>query len=185
MKNNIGIFIAVFLTVLVANAIYEQINKEQISAKAVRLECQKKVTSFEKGFGNEAIKDAQTLLENGNFKINSYIEKSVYMESKLFEYIKLSDIDKIAKIELEKYIKNKNTNDGELKVTYYIYENDKKHPGKKTEKSKNYAGYVVFKFKNTQNKLVFQSQIDFMNMQGKDIPQSIQCAIESFTTYNK
>ena len=185
MKTNISIFVFVFLIVIVGNGLYEQINKEPISAKAKRLECQKAVISFEKGFDNNDIKNAQLQLENGNFKFTSYVEKSQYMESQLFNYVKLSSIDQIVNKELKSYIKEDIPSEDKLNIIYYIYENDKQHPGKKTEKSKNYAGYVVFKFKNTKNRLVFQSQIDFMNMQGLDIPKSINCAIKSFVTYNK
>jgi hypothetical protein len=185
MKNNFSLFIVLFFVVLIGGATIEQMTKEPVSAKAQRLDCQKKVTSFEKGFDIQDIKMAQKQLENGNYTLSSYVEKSVYMESQLFNHVKLSKMDTIVKEQLKSYIKEKKLDDdNKLNITYYIYENDKKHPGKKTEKSKLYAGYVVFKFKTSKNKLAYQSQIDFMDMKGSDIPQAIKCAIKSFVTYN-
>ena len=113
------------------------------------------------------------------------MEKATYAPSKLFNYVKLSDIDKITQIELDSYIVKKEVLDDKLRISYYIYENDVGDPGKKTKKSKLYAGYVVYKFYNKNNKLIYQSQIDFMNKQGADIAQSVKCAIKSFATYNK
>jgi hypothetical protein len=184
MKRYASIFIGVFLFIIVGNSIYLQIIKEPESPKAKRLPCQKHVTSFERGFGTKDIKIGQKQLENGNFKFTSYIEKSQYAKSKLFNYIKLSDMNIVTTNELKHYIKNEQLSDDKLKITYYIYENDVKNPGKKTKKSKLYAGYVVYKFYNNKNKLIYQSQIDFMNKQGTDIPQSIKCAIKSFATFN-
>ena len=184
MKKYISIFIGVFLFVVVGNGIYSQITKKSESPKAKRLPCQKKMTSFERGFSTKDIKIGQKQLVNGNFKFTSYIEKAQYSKSKLFDYIKLSDMDIVTTNELKSYIKDEQLSDNKLKIIYYIYENDVKNPGKKTKKSKLYAGYVVYKFYNNKNKLIYQSQIDFMNKQGSDIPQSIRCAIKSFVTFN-
>lgn len=76
---------------------------------------------------------------------------------------------------------NKNVsenNDKRLIIDYFIYENDKKDPGKKTAKSKLYAGYLVFHFLIADEK-VYRLQIDFMDMQGKDIEEKIQCMMKS------
>jgi len=185
MKKYIGIFISVFLLVIVGNSIYTQINKKPISAKAKRLPCQKITTSFEKAFDKDGIKKGQLQLEAGNFKFTSYVEKSIYMKSRLFKYVKLSQMDAVTLKELQKYKINDIQTQDKLRVLYYIYENDKSNPGKKTKKSKIYEGYVVFKFFNINNKLIYQAQIDFMNNKGSDIPQKIKCAIKSFATYNK
>ena len=185
MKQNISIFIGVFLFVMLGNSIYMQITKEPQSAKAKRIPCQKKVTSFERGFGDKDIKIAQEQLQSGNFYFTSTIEKPIYMESKLFEYVKLNDMDKIVQISLNSYIKKKNIKKEKLKISYNIYENDIKDPGKKTKKSKLYAGYTVFKFYNKNNKVIYQVQIDFIDKKGADLPQRIKCSIKSFATYNK
>jgi hypothetical protein len=187
MRSNINIFVGVFLLTLLVSNIYEQFTtKSPIeSGKAKRLPCQKNNVSFERGFGDEFIKTAQTQLENGNFKFTSYVEKATYAKSKLFDFIKLSDIDKITQNELNSYAIHKKQNDEKLRISYYIYENDIRDPGKKTKKSKLYAGYVVYKFYNKTNKLIYQSQIDFMDKQGKDINKSVKCAIKSFATFNK
>jgi hypothetical protein len=185
MKQNLAVFVGVFLMTMLLGSVYDQITKEQESPKAKRIPCQSKTVSFERGFSDEFIKTAQKQLESGNFKFTSYVEKATYAQTKLFNYVKLSDMDIITTKELKSYTIKELLDDDKLRITYYIYENDIGDPGKKTKKSKLYAGYVVFKFYNNKNKLIYQSQIDFMNKQGLDIPQSIKCAIKSFATFNK
>ena len=65
-----------------------------------------------------------------------------------------------------------------------VYENDKKDPGKKTPKSKKYAGYLTATFK-IDNKKVYKIQTDFMSLQGEDIPQRISCIVKSVMTLGK
>ncbi|RLA77521.1 MAG: hypothetical protein DRG78_17275 [Epsilonproteobacteria bacterium] len=187
MKTNLMIFIGVFFIAMLIFQTADVPSKTGVpeSGKAKRIPCHKINTAFERGFGDEFIKTAQTQLESGNFKFSSRIEKATYAPSKLFNYVKLADIDKITQLELESYIIKKELADEKLRMSYYIYENDVGDPGKKTKKSKLYAGYVVYKFYNKKNKLIYQSQIDFMNRQGTDIAQSVKCAIRSFATFNK
>ena len=188
MKQNIIIFLGSVIFALLIGSIYEEITKEnnpKTSPKALRLECQRQNVSFERGFDDKFIITAQQQLEEGNFKFTSYVEKAQYSLSKLFDYVKLEDMDKITENELKSYTKTLKLKDDKLKIVYYIYENDINDPGKKTKKSKLYAGYVVYKFYNNKNKLIYQSQIDFMDKQGKDLPKSMKCAIKSFATFNK
>ncbi|MEA2018350.1 MAG: hypothetical protein U9N59_07870 [Campylobacterota bacterium] len=187
MKTNLIIFVVVFVIAILIMQTSDIPSKSGVpeSGKAKRILCQQKMTSFERGFGDELIKKAQNQLENGNYKFSSYVEKSKYVPSKLFDFVKLSDMDEVTSNILKENVKQNKPDDEKLRISYYIYENDVGDPGKKTKKSKLYAGYVVYKFYNTNNKLLYQSQIDFMNKQGDDIPASIQCAIESFVTFNK
>ena len=187
MKKNLIIFVGVFIVAILVMQTADIPSEMGVpeSGKAKRLLCQQQMTSFERGFGDEFIKKAQQQLESGNYKFSSYIEKATYAPSKLFDFIKLADMDKVTANLLKANIKTNKPNDEKLRISYYIYENDIGDPGKKTKKSKLYAGYVVYKFYNKNNKLIYQSQIDFMNKQGDDVPASIQCAIESFATFNK
>jgi len=187
MKKNLMIFVAVFFLAMLVfqTADIPSPTGVPASGKAKRIPCHKHCTAFERGFSDEFIKIAQAQLESGNFTFSSRVEKSTYSPSKLFNYVKLSDIDKITQIELENCLVEKKLTDEKLQIKYYIYENDIGDPGKKTKKSKLYAGYVVYKFYNNKNKLIYQSQIDFMNKQGTDIAQSVKCAIKSFATFNK
>ncbi len=187
MKKNLMIFVTVFF---IAMLIFQTADIPSptgvpASGKAIRIPCQKKATSFERGFGDEDIKIAQALLESGNVKLSSRVEKAVYATSKMFEYVKLEDTNKIVQAELKKYIKNQIEQKDKLNLSYYIYENDVKDPGKKTKKSKLYAGYIVMQVKNKNNKTIYKVQIDFMDRQGADIDQSIKCCIKSFATFNK
>ena len=184
MKKNIIIFIVVFVGYLIGNSIYLQMTKDPTPGKAKRLPCQKKVTTFERGFNNEDIKTAQELLKSGNVIFTSKAEKSIYAKSKLFGYISLEDTDKLFQEQLDKYIVEKKVQNKKLKVHYNIYENDVKDPGKKTKKSKLYAGYVWVEVRNDKNRVIYKVQIDFMDKKGGDIAQAIKCCIKSFATYN-
>jgi len=187
MKKYIGIFIVVFVGYMIGNSIYIQINKDPTPGKAKRFPCQAKTTTFEKGYSPAEIKIAQELLTQGGVSFKSSVEKSVYESSKLFDHIKLADMDKVMQKALDSYVTVSKYKDGKnpLKVSYYIYENDIKDPGKKTKKSKLYAGYVVLQIKNNKNRVIYKVQIDFMDFQGSDISSKIECSIKSFMTYNK
>ncbi len=182
MKSYVWIFIALFFIAIIGQGLYEQILKDGKSAKSKRISCQQKVTAFERVYSSEKIKTTQKQLEYGNYELTSSAQKAVYAKSKLFDYVNLSDMNAIAIEKLQTSVKKRELSDDKLKISYYIYENDIKDPGKKTEKSKLYAGYVVFRFSDENDELVYQVQIDFMDKQGKDLPDSIRCAVESFTT---
>ena len=68
-------------------------------------------------------------------------------------------------------------------IDYYIYENDKEDNGKKNNEAKSYAGYLVFEFKY-ENKLVYKIQTDYMNLDGNDINERMNCVIDSFISIN-
>jgi hypothetical protein len=173
-------FALVAITIYIfASAIYTQINK---SSSSKRIECQKQATTFERVYKMSDIKHAQELLKSGNVSFTSSVIKSHYAKTKLFEYVKLSDMDSVLNTILNDYVIEKKNGDNKLNISYYIYENDVDDPGKKTKKSKLYAGYIVFQFYNPKDELIYQIQIDFMDKKGKDLPQRIKCAIESFIT---
>ncbi len=185
MKRNLLIFIVVFVSYFLGNSIYTEITRDKTPGKAKRIPCQAKVTTFEKCFLNDDIKIAQSLLESGNIHLSSSVKRSVYSKSKLFDIIKLDDLDKLVYSELNSYIKRKKETKDKLNLSYYVYENDPKDPGKKTEKSKLYGGYILLQVKNKKDRTIYKVQIDFMDKQGKDLKQSLKCCIKSFATYNK
>jgi len=179
MKKYIWIVVSLLFVYVIGNSIYDYVNK---SAKATRITCQKKVTSFERTYIKKDIKIAQQDIENTDVKFNSSIQKAKFAKSKLFEFVKLSKMDDVLKKSLDSYVLNTTQKEKKLEISYYIYENDVDDPGKKTEKSKLYAGYVVFRFYNQKQELIYQVQIDFMDKKGADLPQRIKCAVESFMT---
>ena len=181
IKKYLGIFIAVFLITAIGYSIYEQMNKEPMSAKSKRIPCQKKTTTFEKIIKPQFVLEAQKLLKDGQYTLESSMKKSVYAKSKLFDYISLNQIDQMTIDTINKNIIQENNNDNRLFIKYYIYENDIKDPGKKTKKSKLYAGYLVYEF-ILNKKLVYKIQTDFMDFQGKDISNRIDCVFKSFLT---
>jgi hypothetical protein len=184
MKKYLATFVIVFVVGLIGSSIYQEITKEPKSAKAKRIPCQKKATAFERCYDVKLLQEAIKQIKNGNFKLTSSIEKAKYTQSKLFNYVKLEDTDKIALQKLNSFVKQKQPNKQQMvTLHYYIYENDINDPGKKTKKSKLYAGYIVFQVKNNNHKLLYQVQIDFMDRHGKDISQSMKCCIESLMTY--
>lgn len=176
------LFLAIgfFLIFIISKSAYDQLNKKTV-AKSMRLDCQKELTTFEKIYKYDEVKIAKDLLKSGNIVINSSVEKAKYSKSRLFDYVKLEDMDKITKSILKTYEQKSKIKDKKLNIVYYIYENDVLDPGKKTEQSKLYAGYVVFKF-IISGELIYQVQTDFMDKKGLDIPKSIRCAIKSFMT---
>ncbi len=185
MKKYLYTFVTVFILAIIGNSIYTEVTKDKTPGKAKRIPCQASVTTFERAFNKDDIKTAQLLLESGNINLTSTIEKAKYAESKLFEFVKLEETDKIVNDELKKYIIVKKDEDTKLNISYNIYENDVEDPGKKTKKSKLYAGYVVLQIKNDSNQVIYKVQIDFMDKKGADIGQSLKCSIKSFATYNK
>lgn len=186
MKKYILTFISVFVLYLIGNSIYVEMTKDKTPGKAKRLECQRKVTSFERSFDVAQIQEAQQEIKNGALDFSSSIEKATYAESALFEYISLEQTDVIFQQTLASFVEKKVALEKKkYRLSYYIYENDLKDPGKKTKKSKEYAGYVVLQIKNSKNKTIYKVQIDFMDFQGADINQSVECAVKSFMTYAK
>lgn len=144
-----------------------------------------KVTSFERSYGVDDIKKAQQSIIKGNFTLISDIDKATYMNSTLFDYVDMKQMDQIALNNLNSYIKKESINNqNRVKVLYTVYENDRDDPKKKSKSCKLYRGYVLFQFKNIKNKIVYQNQIDFFDPQGADVAQTISCAIKAFMTYN-
>ncbi|NOQ29898.1 MAG: hypothetical protein GQ570_02120 [Helicobacteraceae bacterium] len=175
MKKYIFIVVGLFIFISIANEIYTQVNKKD--AKSKRVECQEHSTMFEKVVNKELLNTLQKSLKSGSVDVEVTAQKSTYMKSKLFEYVKESDIkDNFLKL----VNKNRDTK-ATAKVDILIYENDKKDPGKKTAKSKLYAGYLVLSF-NIQSTLVYKIQIDFMDDKGRDVQRVLECALNSAKT---
>jgi hypothetical protein len=181
MKKIVLFLIGVFLLYFIGSGIYEQLNKK--SAKSARLECHKKSTVFENLQRPELLESLRNSLESSKYSIETSVEKAVYMQSRLFEYVDPKEAEKYVLSTLEKYKKAGSSGESKnAQIKLLIYENDKKDPGKKSDKAKLYAGYLLFDF-IVDNKTVYKIQIDFMDDHGKDINQKIECAIKSLFTY--
>lgn len=180
MKRYIYIGIISIVSYLIINSIYQEITKDKVPGKAKRLDCQKRVTTFERVYGLDEVKIIQDAIKNGNIDFTSSVEKSIHMRSVLFEYISLKQTDQMFNQALFSYVKKEPKIDiTPYKLSYTIYENDKLDPGKKTKKSKQYTGYVVLELKNKTNQIIYKVQIDFMDHKASDISQSINCAVKS------
>lgn len=105
------------------------------------------------------------------------------MQSSLFNTVDMKALDKIMIETLKSYSKGKINPNSKNTVEYKVYENDKEDPKKKSDSCKLFRGYVVMKFINQNNKTVYQNQIDFMDYEGKDIPDTIRCGVSAFMTY--
>ncbi len=168
--------------------IYSNISNTQ-AKKEKRVSCQKKTTTFENISNKKLIPQAIKLLESNNYEIISKIELSKYMESKILNFISIEQADTFLKNSIKKVQKKEEEIKDSLKQTkastekliidYYIYENDKEDKGKKSDKAKLYAGYLVFEFK-LQNKVLYKIQTDYMKMDTSDIPERMDCVIKSF-----
>lgn len=167
---------ALLIVFFVSSAIYEQMNKK--SAKSTRLDCHKKSIVFERVNNPKLISQLQELLKSSEVIISTRIEKAKYMQSTLFEYIDEKNVKELLKRYIKAYNKDNININKNITIDLLIYENDKKDPGKKTKKSKLYAGYLVFDFK-LDRKNVYKIQIDFMDLQGRDISEKLKCALKS------
>ena len=179
-------FIYSLVLVVIGTIIFtvlEKNTKQKIPGKLDRLPCHKKITCFERAYDIDKISEAKKLLLNGNYKINSDMDKSQFMKSTLFDFIDLKTTDKYFYNSIDtKSGKTRSYNNGTI-VDYTVFENDIKDPKKKSDNCKLYRGYVVLKIKNSNNKLLYQDQIDFMDYEGKDIFKTLDCSLESFLTY--
>ncbi len=179
MKNKIWIIVAILALAIFGNEIYKQVNKKPKSAKATRLDCQKVAVTFEKVVKKDLIENLQQTLKSGDYTLDVWADKAKYMKSVMFEYVDIKAIDKDIREKIKNYpldIEAKKIND--IFVDVMVYENDKKDPGKKTKKSKLYAGYLEFAFK-VDKKVVYKIQIDFMDLKGEDISERISCVVKS------
>jgi hypothetical protein len=159
-------------------------NTQKMSARASRILCQTKTITFEKIYIKESVHKCQDLFKSNNYTFVSKITKSKYSKSKLFDYITQKEIDTLTTKTINKYISDPKNNQSKLTIQLDIVENDIKDPRKKTKKSKLYAGYLVYEFK-LDNKVVYKIQTDFMDFQGKDIANRIECVFNSFLTIKK
>ncbi len=183
IKIFVWLALVVFL-ILVAKDIYKTVTTKKATATTKRVSCQTKSTTFEKINDINQTTIAQKLLVSGNYILESEIQKSKYATSKLFDFISKENIDNIVKTQIEKISKIKTDNTDKVLVSFYTRENDIKDPGKKTKKSKLYAGYLVFEFV-LNDETVYKIQTDFKNFQGKDIENRISCVLVSFMSINK
>jgi len=173
--------LAIALIYFVGNDIYKQNTKTVAGAKSTRLACHKKCKVFERTYDTELLKKAQETVRTGEYELTSRIKEAKFMETKMFQYVQLEKVDQMVKDAIAKRKQSDAKADGKVAIDYYIYENDKADPGKKTKKSKLYAGFLRFII-TYNGKKFYSVQADFMDLEGKDIPKSVECAIESFIT---
>lgn len=176
MLKNLAALLAFFSLVLLITFGVQRSNGS--SAKSTRLACHTQSVVFEKVYEPALLKNVREALANHNYTMSSSIEKAQYMKSQLFEYVDINTVDQIVINEIEAYRTDEKKKTETVKLNYFIYENDKNDPGKKTKKSKLYAGYLKFEIVYG-GKRVYAIQIDFMDMQGEDIPQRVNCTIKS------
>lgn len=171
--------IVIALIYFVGNDIYKQ--KAKTGASSARLACHKERKVFERIYDDALLKKAQQTVRAGEYKLTSRIKEAEFMETQMFQYVHLDEVDQTVKDAIEKKKQLDAKAEGEVHIDYYIYENDKADPGKKTKQSKLYAGFLRF-ILTYNGKKFYSVQADFMNLEGKDIPQSVECAVETFLT---
>lgn len=101
------------------------------------------------------------------------------MVSQLGKYLKVEDVDGMIHDAIAAHHVESSLTDCEVIIDYFVYENDKEDPGKKTAKSKLYAGFIYLNFK-LKDESVYDVQIDYKDLQAKDLAKRINCAIASF-----
>lgn len=159
---------AILATAVIAGGIY-------YFTLPTKPECQKEVTCFDKKAKNdELIKKAQKLIKEGSVRYSCKIIKSKYMKSEITSYV-----DEAKLLEISKKAFGEETGSKEfLEIECRLYENDKEDPGKKSDSSKLFAGYLLYDFL-IDGKSAYRIQIDFTNMQGRDIPKRVDCIKKS------
>lgn len=160
----------------IASSLYSYLNPKK--AKSERLECFGGVVVFERIYSSELLDAIKNQVASGEFAVEMRVQKSEYAESKLFDFV---DADAV-KADFMKVFNHKADSD-KAKIEVLIYENDILDPRKKTAEALIYAGYIRAKFLY-ENQLIYQFQIDFMDKEGKDIPKTVSCIKEAFTTAN-
>lgn len=180
-----AIIIVAFLA-FVSYGVLSEMFKEPatLNAKAKRVECQTKVTTFEKIFEDKPVIEAVNAFKNGNYEIKADIEYSKTMKCNLIDILNVEQASKILESSIAKFVTNpKTSSDKNVIVDYYVYENDKEDDGKKNDDAKMYAGYLVFQFKY-EKATVYKTQIDYMKMDASDIKERMDCVIQSFISIN-
>lgn len=179
MRRLIG-FLVLFLLLLGGGYWLFMEEQKPKSASSKRIPCQQDVVCFERTYRMSELQKVIDLLHARRYRLASRIQKSEYMESRLFEYVNKEQVDGMVAAAIEARVPKSSgvEPDETLVIDYLIYENDKLHPGKKTDKSKVYEGYLAFSFK-LEGKTVYKFQIDFMDAKGADIPERVACAIDS------
>ena len=173
--------LVIALLYFVGNDIYKQNTKTAGGGKSTRLACHKTCKVFERTYDAELLKKAQATVRAGKYELTSRIKEAKFMETQMFKYVQLEKVDQMVKDAIGKRKEADAKSDGKVAIDYYIYENDKADPGKKTKKSKLYAGFLRFII-TYNGKKFYSVQADFMDLEGEDIPKSVECAIESFMT---
>ena len=179
-KDKIGLIVGIIVILVLGNEVYTQINKKPKSAKASRLDCHSKAITFEKILKPKLVHNLLQTLKSGDFEIDVWEDKAKYMKSVMFKYVDV----KVIHNDIKAKIKAKNIDNidakkmGNVLIDVMVYENDKKDPGKKTKRSKLYAGYLEATVK-IDKKVVYKIQTDFMDLQGKDIPNRVSCIVDS------
>lgn len=179
MLKNIALVLAFLIIVILVTLCVQK--SQTFHANSTRLPCHSDVVVFEKVYDPTSIERVQHALKAQNYSIDSSIQKAHYMKSQLFEYVDIKKVDQRVKDAISAYKSSHIENSEMVTIKYHIYENDKSDPGKKTQKSKQYAGYLKFELYHKM-KRVYAIQIDFMDMQGRDITQRVNCAIRSMMT---
>lgn len=181
-----GIALAIALAALIGWGIYGELTKPPM--KPQRLPCQKEVSCFERAYTDQAARDRVIdLLAQRAYRIETSTRPSVYMPSRLFDTLDPVATEAMVRAAIARHLPLREKNGGDTEtvvIDYLIYENDMQDPGKKSKKAFLYQGYVVLGFKYAGT-IVYKVQIDFMEPMGKDIERRIDCAIQSFITFDK
>ena len=173
-------YFAALVTIVFFYILFTDIT-DQKSANTERLSCHTRSTTFEYVYKQELVKTMQDAIKSGNVKIKSKFKLSEYMPTQLADHISLEQVDNMIQKQIDSHKEATKNSAKKLLIDYFIYENDKDDPGKKTAKSKLYAGYLVFHFLLESEK-IYRLQIDFMDLQGKDVEEKIQCMMQSVLT---
>ncbi|MBN1839063.1 MAG: hypothetical protein JW802_03360 [Campylobacterales bacterium] len=180
-KKILFIVLGLLVVYFIGEGIYTKVASK---AKLSVLPCHKEVVVFEKIYESEPFQHALKAIQAGAFHSSISAEKATYSPSTLFTYVNLEEVKSRVNDALAVHVKEKKSGASKVDVAILLYENDMEHPGKKTKESKLYRGYLVLNVM-VEEVLVYKVQIDFVDYEAKDLPQRIECAVETLMRHAK
>ena len=175
-KNIFFTALAVFLFGVIAIEVFSSFTEKK--AKSDRLSCHEEVVVFERIYHEDLIDKVQQAIIANDYELQVRVSKSSYMPTQLFDHITPQQIAQMLQDRYSKEYDAQAASSKSAVIDLFIYENDKEDPKKKNEAAKKYAGYLTLRYM-IDEKEIYRFQIDFMDMQARDIDTRIDCAVKS------
>jgi hypothetical protein len=108
--------VAIALIYFVGNDIYKQNTKTAGGGKSTRLACHKTCKVFERTYDAELLKKAQETVRTGEYELISHIKEAKFMETKMFKYVHIEEVDTLIKDAIKKRKQDDAKSDGKVHI---------------------------------------------------------------------